>query len=290
MQPRGEATLGRIVERGCAGPRAAASAGSTTEIPGVSRADPAASVTRAETVARRSADRTSARTAAPSTGAGPIWTTESPGRSPPVGTVRSLAIPSICPTTSGWRTARVTSVCPPTSTAPTRSSACRIPAKSASASSRVEPSGSSTHARNHRGRAPVTATSFALTSTACAPTPAPVRVMGSVATTSVPASNSIAHASSPMRGPSRTSGGSDVSMSRARKSGASLPAGSDADVSTGGVGISSSGTPAGSRCGFVGRLLTRPWYRANGDSRATAAEHRRQADRESERTVTASGR
>ena len=197
----------------------------------------------------------------PSTGAGPTWTTASPGRSPPVGTVRSVAIPSICPTTSGWRTARVTSVCPPTSTAPTRSSACRIPANSASTSSRVEPSGSNTHARNHRGRAPVTATSFALTATACAPTPAPVRVMGSVAATRVPASTSIAHASSPMRGPSTTSGGRGVSMSRARRSGASLPAGSDAEVSTGGVGISSSGTPAGPRCGFGGRLLTGPWYR-----------------------------
>ena len=54
----------------------------------------------------------------------------------------------------------------------------------------------------------MTATSFAFTTTACAPTPLPVSVIGSVAATRVPADTSMAQASSPTRGPRRISGGS----------------------------------------------------------------------------------
>src|SRR5207244_3571780 len=71
----------------------------------------------------------------------------------------------------------------------------------------VDPMGMSTQQRNHRGRAPMTATSLALTTTANRPAAEPVKVMGSVAATTVPSGTWMAQASSPTAGPTTTSPG-----------------------------------------------------------------------------------
>ena len=62
-------------------------------------------------------------------------------------------------------------------------------------------------ARNQRGRTPITATSLAFTMTEKRPISRAVKVIGSVAATRTPPGTWMAHASSPMRGPSNTSAG-----------------------------------------------------------------------------------
>ena len=113
MQPCSQASFGRVVERRGFQPGGQES-GLDNRDPGpvqrgVGSLDDDA-VQAAETVGRLPA-----RTAAPSIGAGPTWTTTLPGRTPPVATKPSAsASPSIWPTAIGRATASVTSVWPPT--------------------------------------------------------------------------------------------------------------------------------------------------------------------------------
>jgi hypothetical protein len=104
-------------------------------------------------------------------------------------------------------------VWPPTSAAPTSARARESEAKRSRTRPSAVPGGTSTTARNQRGRAPQTATSFALTTTDSHAMSSAVSVIGSAATTSVPAGTSIPHASSPILAPG-TSGGGGSSASR----------------------------------------------------------------------------
>jgi hypothetical protein len=78
--------------------------------------------------------------------------------------------------------------------------------------------GTRTTARNQRGRAPLTATSFALTVTDNRPMSSLVSVIGSADTTRRPLGISIAHASSPIWAPRRAPGGGPGSSASRRAS------------------------------------------------------------------------
>jgi len=68
--------------------------------------------------------------------------------------------------TSGLETASVTSVCPPHREMPQAVQICWMSRATASTSDPLEPEGNSSVLRNHRGVAPLVATSLALASTA----------------------------------------------------------------------------------------------------------------------------
>ncbi len=89
--------------------------------------------------------------------------------------------PSMWPTTTGASTRGVTSVCPPQTVTSSAEQARSMSVMIDSTSADDVPSGSSRTARNQRGRAPSTATSFALTCTAYQPTRSVANVIGSVA-------------------------------------------------------------------------------------------------------------
>ena len=168
-----------------AAPQAARASGSTL-IPG-RRRNCRARATTSRGTPRRSASspRSRAMMAAPSSGTPLVRSTRSPGRAPAVVTSRSLATsPSMAPTTMGRSSPAVISVCPPTSETPISPHASAISAKSPSTlDSVVCPSGKSSVARNHRGRAPRTARSLAFTWTAYRPISSVANVMGSVVAT-----------------------------------------------------------------------------------------------------------
>ena len=121
----------------------------------------------------------------PSTGTPFVTTRTSPGRAPPVVTSRALSTsPSMVPTTMGRSSPGVTSVWPPTSATPWAWHAAPSWAKSVvTSASVVRPSGRRHVARNHRGTAPRTARSLALTTSAYQPRSSVTNVIGSVVAT-----------------------------------------------------------------------------------------------------------
>ena len=164
----------------------ASRASGTTLMPGRRRSPRARSITSAGTPRRRaSSPRSRARMAAPSSGAPLVRSSVSPTRAPPVVTSRSLATsPSMQPDTMTRGSPAVTSVWPPTRATPSSAHAAASSANSVSTrASDALPSGRSTVARNHSGRAPRTARSLAFTCSAYQPASSVAKVMGSAVAT-----------------------------------------------------------------------------------------------------------
>src|SRR5262245_4851912 len=210
----------------------AISASGRTLSPGVLRKPRARRMTVGEMPsARSSASFSRAMMAAPSSGTPLVMTTASPTRAPPVVTRRSFSTsPSIVPAMIGRSRPCVTSVWPPTSATSSSSHAACSSAKSRSTdASVVEPAGKSSVARNHRGRAPRTAMSLALTWSAYQPTSAVANVIGSLVATRYRSPMSMTAASSPTRGPTTTRGSLVWCLSKiaCSVSARSLPIGSD---------------------------------------------------------------
>src|SRR5256712_4058878 len=210
----------------------AISASGRTLSPGFLRNPLALRIAAGETPrARSSASFSRAMMAAPSSGTPLVITTASPTRAPPVVTSLSLSTsPSIVPATIGRSSPCVISVWPPTSATPSSSHAAWRSAKRASTDAwLVPPGGSSSVARNHRGRAPRTAMSFTLTLSAYHPMSAVANVMGSLVATRYRSPMSMTAASSPTRGPTTTRGSLSGCLSKiaCNVSARSLPIGRD---------------------------------------------------------------
>src|SRR2546425_2080897 len=210
----------------------AISASGRTLSPGVLRNPLALRMAAGETPrARSSVSFSRAMMAAPSSGTPLVITTASPTRAPPVVTSLSFSTsPSIVPATIGRSRPCVISVWPPTRATSSSSQAAWSSVKSASTdASLVAPAGSSSVARNHRGRAPRTAMSFALTCSAYHPISAVANVMGSLVATRYRSPMSMTAASSPSRGPTTTRGSVHWCLSKiaCSVSARSLPIGRD---------------------------------------------------------------
>ena len=178
---------------------------------------------------RRYLSKSSARTAVPSIPAPLVRMIASPGIAPPVVTYLSFsASPIMKPMRIGLSSPGVVSVCPPIRLTPTSMQAAWICSMIPSRSSSPAPSGSSVTHRNHKGLAPVEATSLALMWTANHPTLPTAPVIGSVATTSTLSPLSITAASSPTWGPwsSRSQGTPSLSKTtRLKMSEGTFPVG-----------------------------------------------------------------
>ena len=170
-------------------------------------------------------DASRASSAVPSIAMPFVISTTSPGSMFSPRTISSRAAsPSIAPTMIGRSRPIVISVCPPTSSISSASHADVIWLKIAAGRLSGAPGGSSAVARNHAGRAPMQAMSFALTCTAYQPICSAANVTGSVfATRQRPPPMSMTAASRPMPGPTRTRGSRCVIVPR---SSASIAAGS----------------------------------------------------------------
>ena len=205
---------------------AASRASRTTEMPKVRETFPASAHNAAGRTASSSARFSWNRMPVPSSPAALVITTRSPGRMPAVVTRRSLATrPVMVPTTTGCVTADVTSVWPPVTPTFSSRQAESICMKRSRTAASVADGGSSRHAWNHAGRAPIVATSLALTWTAYQPGRAVVNVTGSVVATRYRSPTSMTAQSSPKRGPIWTRG-SDFPACRRQvfsRSGGSLP-------------------------------------------------------------------
>mgnify|MGYP001585595764 CR=1 FL=1 len=184
----------------------ASKASRSTLMPGRNRSR-AARRTIASPNRRASQDRLHrARIAVPSTATPLVRMMTSPGRWLSLRTSFDFSTsPSIWPTTIGRPRPPVISVWPPQSVTPRARQARRMSSKMVRASRAVAwPSGSSSVARNQRGRAPSVAMSLALMLTAYQPMRWAVKVIGSLLATRYFPPNSMTAASSPKRGPTTT--------------------------------------------------------------------------------------
>ena len=206
----------------------AAAASLTTLMPGENSSPRAASTEAGETDASASLSPASrARMDAPSMAIPLVTTSASPGRAPEVSTTLLFSTsPSIAPAATGRGRPYVTSVWPPTRLTPSDSQASRSCRNTPLTVSGVLPSGSISVTMNHRGAAPMTAMSLALTCTAYQPMRSVAKVMGSVVATRYRSPRSISAASSPGLGPSATPGPpvSRPSRSSDNRSSGSFPA------------------------------------------------------------------
>ena len=207
---------------------AASRASRTTEMPKVCRTSLASRYSPAGRTASSAARCAWNRMPVPSSPAVLVITTRSPGCIPAVVTRRSLATtPVMVPTTTGCVTAGVTSVWPPVTLTFNSRQATSICVKRSRTAASVADGGSSRPVWNHAGRAPMVATSLALTCTAYQPGRSVVNVTGSVVATRYRSPRSMTAQSSPKRGPMWTRG-SGAPMCRrqvASRSGGSLPGG-----------------------------------------------------------------
>ena len=142
-------------------------AASTTLMPGSARKSRARASTAASRRPAKASPFSRATKAVASMAAPPVRMAASPGRAPALESgSRPSRSPSIVPQTIGRSRPAVHSVCPPTRRTSSRRQASAKSAKTASTASGSASTGRRSVAMKNRGRAPHTATSFALTVTA----------------------------------------------------------------------------------------------------------------------------